>query len=302
MRIKILIVAAVFLFAADVTASECATNAKVVKPKLDIKTRATFLAKKAAAESRFRFNPENAEAMIWVGRRTAYLGEYKKAIEIYTNGIRKHPEDARFYRHRGHRYISIRCFDDAIKDFEKAAELFKGKPDQVEPDGLPNALNIPTSTLQSNTWYHLGLAHYLKGDFEKALTAYRSCLYVSKNPDMFVATANWLYVTLRRLGKEEAASEMLDLIEDDLDIIENDSYFDLLKLYKGDKTTAELAGAKGDALSNASVTYGLGNWALINGNKKEAKVFFERVLSGTQWSSFGYIASEAEMARLKTED
>ncbi len=297
-----LLLVVVFLFAVDSHASECAENAEIVMPEIGAETKADFEKKLAEAKAAHINDKKDATALIWYGRRTAYLGDYKKAIHIFSEGIRMHPSDARMYRHRGHRYISIRCFDDAIKDFEKAASIFKGKPDQVEPDGLPNALNIPTSTLQSNTWYHLGLAHYLKGDFEKALEAYRECIYVSENPDMFVATANWIYVTLRRLGKENEASAILEKVDDDLDIIENDSYYDLLKLYKGILKIKDLEGDNADELSNATVLYGLGNWELINGNKKEAEVLFQRVLSGNQWSSFGYIAAEAEITRIKSTD
>ena len=119
---------------------------------------------------------------------------------------------------------------------------------------------------------------------------------------MFVATANWFYVTLRRAGKEKKAKKFLSTVKNDLDLIENKSYYDLLKVYQGKIRSAELAGAGEDALSNASVLYGLGNWELINGNRKQAKVYFERVLSGNQWSSFGYIAAEAEMKRLSSDD
>ena len=31
--------------------------------------------------------PEDADALIWMGRRTAYLGHYRDAIEIYSNAI-----------------------------------------------------------------------------------------------------------------------------------------------------------------------------------------------------------------------
>jgi hypothetical protein len=68
--------------------------------------------------------------------------------------------------------------------------LIANTPDQIEPDGLPNARNIPTSTLQSNIWYHLGLAHYLRHDFDRALDAYRKCLAVSKNPDGVVSASH----------------------------------------------------------------------------------------------------------------
>lgn len=111
-------------------------------------------------------NQNDAEALIWYGRRTAYMGYYKEAIKLFTLGIKNHPNDARFYRHRGHRYISTRQYDNAISDFEKAVQLINGKIDQIEPDGLPNAKNIPLSTLHGNIWYHLGLAYYLKKRYE----------------------------------------------------------------------------------------------------------------------------------------
>ena len=54
----------------------------------------------------------------------------------------------RFPRHRGHRYISIRQLDNAISDFEHAASMIDGQPNEIEPDGMPNARGIPVSTLQ----------------------------------------------------------------------------------------------------------------------------------------------------------
>ena len=110
-----------------------------------------------AAMQGYEKYPDSVEALIWYGRRTAYLGHFQKAIAIYSKGIQKFPEDARLFRHRGHRYISTRQYDKAIDDFEKAADLVKDQPDQTEPDGLPNARNIPISTLKGNIWYHLGL-------------------------------------------------------------------------------------------------------------------------------------------------
>src|SRR5439155_9844842 len=118
----------------------------------------------AQAQRDFDANPDSADAIIWLGRRTAYLGRYREAIGIFSEGIRKHPDDARMYRHRGHRYITVRRFRDAVKDLEFAALLIRGKPDEVEPDGQPNARNIPLGSLQSNIFYHLGLAYYLSGD------------------------------------------------------------------------------------------------------------------------------------------
>jgi hypothetical protein len=105
-----------------------------------------------------------------VGRRTAYLGRFTDAIAIFSSGLAKYRGDARLYRHRGHRYLTIRHFDRAIGDLLYAVQLTRGKPDQVEPDGQPNAKNIPTSTLQSNIWYHLGW-RTIEGDFRHAVAA-----------------------------------------------------------------------------------------------------------------------------------
>ena len=105
------------------------------------------LEKYAEAKKKFEQEPDNSDALIWYARRAAYLGSYREAIEIYSDGIKKHPEDARLYRHRGHRYISVRKFDKAIEDFEKAASLIEGKEDIIEPDGMPNAQNIPEGFL-----------------------------------------------------------------------------------------------------------------------------------------------------------
>ena len=118
----------------------------------DIKDGKSFNNFKSAQINYFE-NENSPEALIWYGRRVAYLGYYREAIKIFTLGIENFPNDARLYRHRGHRYISTRQYDNAISDFKKALELIDGAQDQIEPDGLPNKQNIPLTTL------HLSLIH-----------------------------------------------------------------------------------------------------------------------------------------------
>ncbi len=251
----------------------------------------------AQARAAYEATPEDPDSIIWFGRRLAYLGRYRDAIATYTEGIAVSAGDAHMYRHRGHRYISVRELDRAIGDFVKATRLVAGKPDEVEPDGLPNARGIPTSTLQFNSWYHLGLAHYLKGDFERALSSYGECIKVSQNPDALSATSYWLYMTLRRLGREDEAAAILEPIHADMDIIENYSYHRLLLMYKGELPPDQIMASVEGALENATVGYGVGNWHLFNGREEEAMQVFRRIIRGPQWSAFGYIAAEAELAR-----
>ena len=269
-------------------------------PEPPPEAREVYEANLAQATADYEADPNDADAIIWYGRRAAYLGDYLKAIAIFGEGIEKHPGDARMYRHRGHRHITTRQLNAAILDLQTAAHLVAGTEDQVEPDGLPNALGIPTSTLQSNIWYHLGLAYYLKGDFENALSTYRECMQVSTNPDMQVATSHWLYMTLRRLGSEDEAAMVLALIDADMEIIENDGYHRLLLMYKGELPLESLlADVEGDdGVQNATLGYGIGNWHAYNGRPKQAEAVFRNILRGPQWAAFGYIAAEADLERM----
>jgi tetratricopeptide (TPR) repeat protein len=245
--------------------------------------------------------PDDPDALIWAGRRTAYRGEYRDAIDLFSRGVGRWPDDPRFYRHRGHRHITLRRFDDAIADFERAAALIAGTPDETEPDGQPNARGIPTSTLHFNVWYHLALARYLTGDFEASLPAYGECLAVSRNPDALVATTHWAYMAHRRAGRDAEAAALLEPIAESMDVIENGAYHRLALLYKGVLTQDELLDSPANsnaALHDATAGYGIATWHLYNGREDEALAWYRRIYAGPQWAAFGYIAAEAELARL----
>jgi len=271
----------------------------LLRPQLDDDFRRRQESLLAEALARLDEDPADADALIWAGRRTAYLGRYREAVEVFTRGLALHGGDARFLRHRGHRFITVRRLDDAVADLRRAAELIAGTEPVVEPDGLPNARGVPTGTLHSNVWYHLGLAHYLKEDFEQALAAYRECLAVSDNPDMLVATSHWLYMTLRRLGREAEAAKVLEPIYAGLEVIENHDYLRLLLMYRGEKTPEELLHGD-DGVGAATLGYGVGNWYFYNGDVERALDVFRGVVAGDAWGAFGFIAAEAELARFSS--
>ncbi len=255
------------------------------------------------ATARLAEDPDSIEAAVWVGRRTAYLGRYRDAIEIYTDALAKHPDSPHLLRHRGHRWITTRMLGRAVEDLTRAAELVRGKDDEVEPDGLPNDRGIPTSTLQSNIYYHLGLAYYLLGELAPALEAYRECLEVSKNPDMLVATTYWLYLTAKRLGQDEEAARALEEVSRDMDIIENRDYHRLLIGFKHHEGVHELweeASADTSAVRYSTVAYGIGAYHLVGGRADRASAMFRRALESSNWAAFGYIAAEAELARARS--
>ena len=239
----------------------------------------------------------SAEAIVWLGRRTAYLGKFREAIEVYTGGMRLYPTDPRLLRHRGHRYITVRSFDRAIDDLERAAQAVRGQPDEVEPDGQPNARGVPTSTLHSNIWYHLALARYLKADFARAADDWRRAREAGRNPDGLVSSSAWLYLALRRAGRADEARAVLEPIAAGLDVIENGSYHALLLLYKGERTAEAVLAAAGDGASGTAVRYGVSAWQLLNGRRSDAAALWNRIVAGADWPSFGFIAAEAELAQ-----
>ena len=272
------------------------------RPRLDSATQARAQADLDAARAELAAKPNDPDALIWVGRRLAYMGRYLEAIDVFSDGVRRFPNDARMLRHRGHRYISVRKLDAAIADFERAARLIAGKPDEVEPDGQPNARNIPIGSLQSNIWYHLALAYYLKGDWTNAARAARSGIAVSSNPDRLVSQTHWLYMALRRAGRNADAAAALTPIKDGFDVIENHSYYRLVKLYQTGIPASVVDSILSAGVTNpsdASFAYGVANWVLYNGDTTRAKRAYEQLISGGSWASFGYVAAEADLALLR---
>ena len=251
----------------------------------------------------YEASPDDVDSLVWLGRRTAYLGRYREAAAVFSLGVERFPDEPKFLRHRGHRFISLRRFDLAIDDLARAAELVRGKPDEVEPDGMPNERGIPVSSLHFNLWYHLGLAHYLSGDLEGALEAYRECMAVSEIPDKRVATAHWLYMTLRRLGRVEEAEAALEGIDGEMDIIENQSYHDCLMMYLGEATPEVLLEeARGaGALGLVTTGYGVACWYLYSGLEERGVAVLREILASGAWAGFGYIAAEADLHRLGLE-
>lgn len=262
--------------------------------------RARLEADLAAARRAFDAAPDDEQAIIWLGRRLAYLGRYREAIEVYTHGLDVHPDSPRLRRHRGHRFITLRRFEDALADLDRAADLIADTTDEVEPDGMPNALGQPRSTLHTNIHYHRALALYLLGRFDDAAESWQQCLDAADNDDMRVAASYWLYLAHRQAGRDDRAAAVLRPISADMNVIENMSYHRLLLFFKGAISADDVVNAavQGEAsIDEATVGYGLGAWHMLEGNDDSALAHFRRIVNMTNWAAFGHIASEVELAR-----
>ncbi len=273
--------------------------ASEITAPLDAETLAERRRLLAEAEAAYDDDPRDVDHIIWYGRRLAYLGSYRDAIAVYTRGVMTTQQDRhRLLRHRGHRWISLRQFDRAVADLNIAWAMARPLEDRVEADGLPNASGTPTSTTKGNILYHLGLAYFLQGDFERALDAYLECLELSRwNDDMLVATTHWTCMTLRRLGRFEEAAALLEPIGPDTEVIENGAYRDLALMRKGLLDPEDVLAEGDDGIQNATAAFGVAHWDLTEGRPDQARAIMARIVEGPAWPAFGFLAAEAELAR-----
>ncbi len=263
---------------------------------------------------------------VYLGRLKAYLNKFDQSLEVFSQGLEQFPSSPHLYRHRAHRFITLRDFDNAILDFEKAIELTRNMPDEIEyyqpqverdiahlildqadqiqteptlitPETLKRLKDTYKSTLKSSIYYHYGLAYYLKSDFEKAAQIYRETLTHCVDDDMRAATTDWLYMSLRRLGQIAEAAIVLKTIHPEMHIVES-SYFKRLLMYQGLVKPEELLPENADSSREiATQGYGLGNWYFYNNDLEQAKKTFQRVLNLKQTSAFGHIAAELDIER-----
>lgn len=253
------------------------------------------------AREAYEKNPKDENNIIWYGRRLAYLGRYQQAIHIYSIGLDLYPNSYKLLRHRGHRYITVRKFSEAIEDLQQAVFYSRPAKNGIEPDGIPNRLNRPLTNDKFNIWYHLGIAYYLKGNYDKAISAFKKCLGFCDNDDLTVAAIDWFYMTYRKIGNLEAANELLTGIKRRMNIIENYAYHQRLLMYQGiylpdallDKATRE------NGSIDPTLGYGVGNFFLNSGQVEQTKEIYSKVLLNPQWDALGYIATEVDMVSLK---
>jgi tetratricopeptide (TPR) repeat protein len=252
----------------------------------------------AEADRALREAPADAEALIAAGRVRRDFWQYRQAMALYSRAIELKPDDWRPYRYRGHRYISVRDFDRAVADLERAREL---------------------APMNWDVSYHLGLAYYLSGRFPEANDEYSRCLSLSEDegareaqaddfrscsengtdPESLVAMTEWAVRAALRAGLREDAQALLARIPLDLEVSENLAYYHDLLLYKGERTPEQLLNPGPDGpYRRETVGYGVANWYLVQGDTAQAIRLLEELVQDPWWPGFGRIASEVELARL----
>jgi len=266
----------------------------------------------------------------YAARLKAFLGDVEGSEALFTEALEQDPDNAVLLRNRGHRRITLRQFDGALADLTRASELIAGTPDEHEfypRDTIPDLINIilgrmddvreqhmPVnaetiaatagmykSTLHGSVWYHLGVVKYITGDFQGSFDDFGRSQELGVDDDSLVATFDWRYMSLRRLGRHDEAAKLLEELDiSGLTVVAGeDFYLRRIKLYKGETTPEQAKEELSDSfLALATQGYGVGNWYLYNGDEKAAKETFEMVVKDGPPNAFAYMAAEAELARM----
>jgi len=259
------------------------------------------------AGKRYEKNPDERYT-IWYGRMLAYINNFKEAFAVYDDGIDRFPESFRLYRHRGHRNISTYRLEEAVADFNRAAEFVEGKPLEWEEDGIRCRLPIPPERTQWQIYYHQNVAKYLTGDYEGALDAAEECMSYNENDDDVIAATSWIHTNLLRLGRSGEAQEVIDRFDQGLVAKESKMYFNRLLVYKGIIEPEDLykpvkgVSAYESQITDVTLRYGLALYHNLRGDKKRAKKEYEKLLADNdQWSAFAHIAAEIDLMEINKE-
>ena len=231
----------------------------------------------ARAESTLAADPRNVDRIIQLGLAQSAIRQYRAAIATFTRGIAIAPDNAMLYRWRGHRYLSIRQLDSARADLEHGLAL--------------------DSTLYG-CWYHLGIVKYVTGDFNGAADAFAHALPLAPEPGERAGSIDWSWMSLSRAGRAADAQAVLDQHADSIPV--ESAYTQRLRLYRGQIGPDQVVTPADTAdIQVATLSYGVGNWYLVRGDTAHAREWFERSVKSGGWPAFGFIASEAELRRLK---
>jgi tetratricopeptide (TPR) repeat protein len=229
-------------------------------------------------------DPKNPDKFVRLSKAQAGRRQYREAVETCTQGLQVAPNSADLYLERGHRELGLREFEKARTDLQDAVRL---SPEMLDAH------------------YHLGLAHYFLRQFDQAAASFEKARALAKSDDSLIDCSNWLYVSLRRAGREKDASSVLLRITPQVNNTEPHLFFylRLLHFYQGQLTEQAVLppppsgpqDLEGE-LAYDTVNYGVGNWHLYHHQPAEARALFNKVVTGEAWNAWGFIGSELELA------
>ncbi len=230
----------------------------------------------ARAQQALAADPRTVQRFIQLGVAQSGARQMREAVQTFTRALAVAPNDPLLYRWRGHRRLSVRDFDGAMADLTRGYGL--------------------DSTLYG-VLYHLGVLRFVRGDFNAAADAFSRAQPRAPDGGELAGATDWLWMSLQRAGRASEAAAMLARRPDTLPAA--NAYVKRLRLYRGEtQPDALFAPSDTSDVDVATLSFGLGNWYMVKGDTVRAREQFRRSIRSGGWPAFGFIASEAELARL----
>lgn len=236
------------------------------------------------------------EDYISISRFLVSTGRFKAAVENFSEGIEKFPNSFKLLRHRGHRYLNLRQPDKGLVDLVKAEKLIRAEPETWEYD----AAGKPTATYQHQIWYHIGLAHFLKREYNESATAYEKSLQYTKEGNNIAGASDWLYNAYQRSGQQAKIPNLIKPFTLDFAIEDPTySYYRRLLLFNGVIKPQELVdenlGLDQLSLGNVTELYGLADWYRYQGDTAKANVLCKKIVQSNDWAGFAVACAELDV-------
>lgn len=239
--------------------------------------------------------PDDPELRLSLGRLQDSQLRFLESIATYGEGVEKFPGDYRFLRMRGHRYLSVRKFEQGLADLQKAAKL------------VPNSFDSA---------YYLGLAYYFNGDHAQAAAEFgrcedqmkrplkeqanlmggRSCEGLREEENVRIPLQYWRYLALRRAGLSAEARKYLDeQVNPLLTITVTKPFYEALLFFKGVKEINEMmAGANEGSRDFLTRSSGVATFLFTEGERAQACGIWARNAMDPNWDHVGVINAESE--------
>lgn len=248
----------------------------------------------------YELHPEEASLRIDLGRRYLELGRYEDAIRMFSTGIAADPESEIDYRYRGECYYHLQQFDRAMSDFEEAKKLAIVQPNQIEYAVDATSANTPVYNLHYNSYFLLGLVHFIKGEFDLAHRRFGYSWNEAQNDDLKAKTIFWMFLSLKKTGQENQATVTLDGVNPDMVTIATPVYKDLCTMFKGFISMDDLLKKYQNApIDEYQISrFGVGMWYAFDGQTDKAKQLLNDVVATGLWTSEVYPIAQAELNRL----
>ena len=230
----------------------------------------------ARSEQALAADPRNVGRFIQLGVAQSGARQMREAVQTFTRALAIAPNDPMLYRWRGHRNLSVRNFDGAMADLTRGYGL---------------------DSTNYGILYHLGVLRFVRGDFNAAADAFARAQPRAPDGGELAGATDWLWMSLQRAGRAAEAAAMLARRPDTLPA--SNAYVKRLRMYRGEiGPDALFAPSDTGDVDVATLSFGLGNWYLVKGDTARAREQFRRSIASRGWPAFGFIASEAELARM----